>query len=46
MEQLIDVYLEQRNGGHERFVDVVERVGLEPFRARIYDEPHLEVANG
>ena len=27
-------------------VDVVERVGLEPFRARIYDEPHLEVANG
>jgi sulfite reductase (NADPH) hemoprotein beta-component len=39
MEQLIEVYLEQRNSGHERFVDVVERVGLEPFRARVYDEP-------
>lgn len=45
MEELIEVYLEQRHSGSERFVDVVERIGLEPFRARVYDGPRLEAAN-
>jgi len=33
--QLAEVYLEQRLGV-ERFVDTVERVGLAPFKARVY----------
>ncbi|WP_425055169.1 nitrite/sulfite reductase [Pseudomonas abyssi] len=33
--QLVEVYREQRLGV-ERFVDTVERVGLAPFKARVY----------
>ena len=35
VEQLVDVYLEQRANG-ERFIDVVDRIGVDPFKARIY----------
>ena len=30
-----EVYREQRQGA-ERFVDTVERIGLAPFKARVY----------
>ncbi len=36
VEDIVDVYLGLRAGPDERFVDVVERVGLEPFKERIY----------
>jgi len=36
VENIIDVYVELRNDPHERFVNVVHRVGLEPFKERIY----------
>ncbi|MDE2260786.1 MAG: hypothetical protein KGK17_10745, partial [Betaproteobacteria bacterium] len=42
IEQLIAVYLEVRLHAEERFVDVVERIGIEPFRARVYAQPEPE----
>ena len=35
LEQILQVYLEQREDG-ERFLDVVRRLGLEPFKERVY----------
>jgi len=32
VEKLIDVYLERRDSEAERFIDVVRRIGTEPFR--------------
>jgi sulfite reductase (NADPH) hemoprotein beta-component len=37
IERLIAVYLDRRESEHERFVDVVQRVGLEPFKSHVYD---------
>ncbi|HWY16095.1 MAG TPA: nitrite/sulfite reductase [Rhizomicrobium sp.] len=36
VEDIVDVYLGLRAGPDELFVDVVRRVGLEPFKDRIY----------
>lgn len=36
IEKLIQTYLEQREGEEERFIDVVERLGLEPFKLSVY----------
>lgn len=36
VESLIDVYLDQRAGADERFLDTVARVGHGPFKARLY----------
>src|SRR6266446_2782635 len=36
IERLIDTYLEQRDSEAERFVDVVQRIGIEPFKERVY----------
>jgi hypothetical protein len=30
------VYLEQREHADERFVDVVQRIGVQPFKERAY----------
>ncbi|MGE0801073.1 MAG: nitrite/sulfite reductase, partial [Lautropia sp.] len=38
--RLIDVYLERRSAEHERFIDVVDRLGLEPFKERVYAHAH------
>ena len=38
VEALINVYVEQRTPS-ERFIDTVERLGLEPFKARAYEGP-------
>jgi sulfite reductase (NADPH) hemoprotein beta-component len=37
IERLIAVYLDRRESEHERFVDVVHRVGIEPFKSHVYD---------
>ena len=40
VSRLIDVYLERRDDAGERFIDVVDRLGLEPFKERVY--AHLD----
>ncbi|QID16710.1 nitrite/sulfite reductase [Nitrogeniibacter mangrovi] len=47
IEALIDTYIDHRHEG-ERFVDTVHRIGLDPFKARVYGEQQTErkVANG
>jgi sulfite reductase (NADPH) hemoprotein beta-component len=44
IERLIDCYLEQRDSDAERFVDVVHRVGIEPFKERVYGNAHQRAA--
>jgi len=39
IERLIETYLEHRESDAERFVDVVHRVGVEPFKSRVYGHP-------
>jgi sulfite reductase (NADPH) hemoprotein beta-component len=39
IERLIGVYLERRDSEAERFVDVVWRTGIEPFKERVYGKP-------
>ena len=36
VQKLIDVYLERRESEVERFIDVVRRIGVEPFKERVY----------
>ena len=36
IEQLIAYYLEQRDAPEERFIDVVQRLGVEPFKIHVY----------
>jgi sulfite reductase (NADPH) hemoprotein beta-component len=45
--QLIETYLAHRHAD-ERFIDTVRRIGIEPFKARVYAErqPQRKVANG
>jgi sulfite reductase (NADPH) hemoprotein beta-component len=40
IEKLIGVYLDQRDSEDERFVDVVWRTGIEPFKERVYGSHH------
>ena len=40
IEKLIDVYRERREGEGERFIDVVWRIGLDPFKERVYGDHH------
>ncbi|MEK6242894.1 MAG: nitrite/sulfite reductase [Pseudomonadota bacterium] len=39
IERLIEIYLERRDSEAERFVDVVHRLGIEPFKSGIYGNP-------
>jgi sulfite reductase (NADPH) hemoprotein beta-component len=39
IEQILDVYVEHRADG-ERFLDCYRRVGLEPFKERVYANAH------
>ena len=39
IEQLICCYLVERDSDAERFVDVVRRIGLEPFKVAVYGNP-------
>jgi sulfite reductase (NADPH) hemoprotein beta-component len=36
IEKLIAVYLERRDSEAERFIDVVRRIGLDPFKENVY----------
>jgi sulfite reductase (NADPH) hemoprotein beta-component len=40
IEKLIAVYLDRRESEEERFVDVVWRTGIEPFKERVYGSRH------
>lgn len=40
IEKLIGTYLERRDSEEERFIDVVWRTGIEPFKERVYDGRH------
>jgi sulfite reductase (NADPH) hemoprotein beta-component len=40
IERLIGCYLERRDSEAERFVDVVHRIGPEPFKEHVYGNPH------
>jgi sulfite reductase (NADPH) hemoprotein beta-component len=37
VESLIHTYVEQRHAD-ERFIDTVRRIGIEPFKSRVYAE--------
>ena len=39
IEKLVNCYLAHRDSEAERFVDVVHRVGLEPFKQSVYGNP-------
>ena len=39
IERLLDVYVEQRQD-EERFLDTVRRIGIAPFKARVYAPSH------
>jgi sulfite reductase (NADPH) hemoprotein beta-component len=36
VEKLIEYYLEHRDSPEERFIDVVQRLGVEPFKKQVY----------
>ena len=38
IEKLIEHYLEHRDAPEERFIDVVQRLGIEPFKKHIYGD--------
>jgi len=40
IEKLIEVYLDERDSEAERFVDVVWRTGIAPFKERVYGTDH------
>ena len=40
IERLIEVYLAEREGEAERFVDTVHRIGIEPFKEHVYGHAH------
>jgi sulfite reductase (NADPH) hemoprotein beta-component len=40
IEKLIGIYLEKRESEAERFIDVVWRIGIEPFKERVYGTHH------
>ena len=42
IEKLIGTYLERRDSEEERFIDVVWRTGIEPFKERVYGGHHQE----
>jgi sulfite reductase (NADPH) hemoprotein beta-component len=40
IEKLVSVYLDLRESEEERFIDVVWRAGIEPFRQGVYGAHH------
>ncbi|MFN7086217.1 MAG: nitrite/sulfite reductase [Burkholderiales bacterium] len=40
VEKLIEVYLARRDSNEERFIDVVRRIGIEPFKEHVYGNHH------
>jgi len=46
VEKLIGVYLAQREGEEERFIDTVRRIGIEPFKDYVYGNDHQTARSG
>jgi sulfite reductase (NADPH) hemoprotein beta-component len=46
IERLIHVYLHRRDSEHERFIETVRRIGIEPFKEAAYGNAHQEPATG
>ncbi len=40
VQRLVECYLEHRDSDAERFIDVVQRIGIEPFKERVYGKAH------
>ncbi|MCZ6774406.1 MAG: nitrite/sulfite reductase [Proteobacteria bacterium] len=40
IERLIETYVEHRDSENERFVDVVQRIGIVPFKEGVYGRAH------
>ncbi len=40
IERLIETFIDKRDSDAERFVDVVHRLGIEPFKERVYGQAH------
>ncbi len=38
--RILDVYVQERQGEDETFLDTVGRIGIEPFRERVYETDH------
>ncbi len=45
IERLINFYLARRDSEAERFVDVVHRIGIEPFKEHVYGNSHQRAAH-
>ena len=44
IEQLIEFYLARRDSEAERFIDLVRRIGIEPFKEHVYGGHHQAAA--
>ena len=45
VEKLIECYLQHRDSPEERFIDVVQRLGIEPFKRHIYGDSDKKQAH-
>ena len=45
IEKLVECYLESRDSNAERFIDVVHRIGIEPFKESVYGNSDQRAAN-
>lgn len=45
IEKLIECYLSRRDSDAERFIDVVHRVGVEPFKESVYGNADQRTAH-
>jgi sulfite reductase (NADPH) hemoprotein beta-component len=45
IEKLVTCYLERRDSEAERFVDLVHRIGIEPFKERVYGNADQRAAS-
>ncbi len=45
IEKLINLYLTRRDSEAERFIDVVRRIGIEPFKEHVYGGLHKKPSN-
>ena len=46
IDRLIWTYLARRDSEHERFIDTVRRIGVEPFKESVYGNDHQERSIG
>ena len=44
IERLIELYLDRRDSDEERFIDLVRRIGIEPFKDYVYGGHHQAAA--